>query len=103
MILPDTGVSYVPIRPSSSSSSAAVSSGRDDGLVIVLNVTAMRIDPVYSSFVNWSQLFYLGIIPVVLLVYFNTKIYQVSAAQSIEIYHMYHISYAPIVLGENKL
>ena len=35
----------------------------------------MRIDPVYSSFVNWSQLFVLGIIPVCLLVYFNAKIY----------------------------
>ncbi|TRY76222.1 hypothetical protein TCAL_14732 [Tigriopus californicus] len=40
-----------------------------------LNVTSMRIDPIYSSFVNWSQLIILGILPVCLLVYFNTKIY----------------------------
>ena len=25
-----------------------------------LNVTKMRVDPIYSSFVNWSQLFVLG-------------------------------------------
>lgn len=40
-----------------------------------LKVTSMRIDPIYSSFVNWSQLIILGILPVCLLVYFNTKIY----------------------------
>lgn len=28
--------------------------------MVKLNVTKMRIDPIYSSFVNWSQLFILG-------------------------------------------
>ena len=27
---------------------------------VQLNVTKMRVDPIYSSFVNWSQLFILG-------------------------------------------
>ena len=27
---------------------------------VVLNVTKMRVDPIYSSFVNWSTLFVLG-------------------------------------------
>lgn len=44
---------------------------------VELSVTRMRVDPIYSSFVNWSQLFSLGIVPVCLLVYFNSKIYQV--------------------------
>jgi len=48
------------------------------GYEVVLNVTAMRVDPVYSSFVNWSQLFSLGVLPVCLLAYFNAKIYQVN-------------------------
>lgn len=42
---------------------------------VELNVTSMRVDPIYSTFVNWSQLFILGIVPVCLLVYFNFKIY----------------------------
>ncbi len=47
------------------------------GYTIKLNMTDMRTDPVYSSFMNSSQLIVLGIIPVCLLVYFNYKIYQV--------------------------
>ncbi len=45
---------------------------------VQLEVTNMRVDPIYSSFVNWSQLVTLGIAPVCLLVYFNYKIYQVT-------------------------
>jgi len=43
--------------------------------VVVLDVTAMRMDPTYSVYVNWSQSIVLGFAPVVLLVYFNSKIY----------------------------
>ena len=50
--------------------------GEGAGFKVFLNVTEMRIHPIYSSYVNWSQLIYLGVVPVFLLVYFNTKIYQ---------------------------
>ncbi len=40
-----------------------------------LNVTELRINPSYSIYVNWSQTLVLGLIPAILLIYFNTKIY----------------------------
>ena len=39
--------------------------------------TEMRTAPIYTTYSNWSRLIVLGIIPFVLLVYLNTKIYQV--------------------------
>ena len=42
---------------------------------IQLNVTELRVNPSYSTYVNWSQSIILGFIPAVLLMYFNTKIY----------------------------
>ena len=41
----------------------------------MLNVTEMRINGVYMTYVNWSQSIVLGFIPAVMLMYFNTKIY----------------------------
>ena len=49
-----------------------------DGLNVTsvqLNVTALRIHPTYSAYVNWSQSIVLGFLPAVMLMYFNTKIY----------------------------
>ena len=40
-----------------------------------LNVTELRINPIYSTYVNWSQSIVLGFVPAVLLIYFNTKIW----------------------------
>ncbi len=42
---------------------------------VELAVTALRINPNYSVYVNWSQSIVLGFAPAVLLMYFNTKIY----------------------------
>ena len=42
---------------------------------VMLNVTEMRINAVYMTYVNWSQSIVLGFIPAVMLMYFNTKIY----------------------------
>lgn len=42
---------------------------------VELAVTALRINPTYSVYVNWSQSIVLGFFPAVLLMYFNTKIY----------------------------
>ena len=39
--------------------------------------TDLRTHPIYTAYFNWSRLIVLGIIPFVLLVYLNTKIYQV--------------------------
>ena len=39
--------------------------------------TDLRTHPIYTAYFNWSRLVVLGIIPFVLLVYLNTKIYQV--------------------------
>ena len=41
----------------------------------MLNVTEMRINGVYMTYVNWSQSIVLGFVPAVMLMYFNTKIY----------------------------
>lgn len=38
--------------------------------------TDLRTHPIYTAYFNWSRLVVLGIIPFVLLVYLNTKIYQ---------------------------
>ena len=44
--------------------------------------TEMRTAPIYTTYSNWSRLIVLGIIPFVLLVYLNTKIYQVHNSLS---------------------
>ena len=42
-----------------------------------LMVTELRLDPAYAIYYNnWTRLAVLGIIPVVMLVFFNAKIYQ---------------------------
>ena len=41
----------------------------------VLVVSEFRKDPVYSMYTNWSRLIVLGIIPFLLLLFFNSKIY----------------------------
>lgn len=41
-----------------------------------ITLTPMRTHPVYSSYNSWSRLFVLGIIPFMLLVFFNAKIYR---------------------------
>ena len=43
---------------------------------VKLQVAALRTDPIYSAYNNWSRLIILGIIPFTLLVFFNTKIYK---------------------------
>ena len=42
---------------------------------VSLEVAEMRTHPVYTVYNNWSRLLVLGIIPFLLLVFFNTKIY----------------------------
>ena len=44
--------------------------------VAELHVAELRTHPAYSAYHNWSRLIILGIIPFVLLVFFNTKIYR---------------------------
>ena len=44
--------------------------------VVDLEVAALRTDPIYSAYNNWSRLIVLGIFPFTLLVFFNTKIYK---------------------------
>ena len=41
-----------------------------------LQVAELRTHPAYSAYNNWSRLLILGIIPCLLLVFFNTKIYK---------------------------
>ncbi len=41
----------------------------------MLEVAELRTHPVYSAYNNWSRLLVLGIFPFILLVFFNTKIY----------------------------
>ena len=41
----------------------------------VLVVSEFRKDPVYSMYNNWSRLIVLGIIPFLLLLFFDSKIY----------------------------
>jgi hypothetical protein len=41
-----------------------------------LEPTAMRTAPLYTMYFNWSRLIVLGIIPFVMLVYLNAKIYK---------------------------
>ena len=43
---------------------------------VELQVAALRTHPIYSAYNNWSRLIVLGIIPFLLLVFFNTKIYE---------------------------
>ena len=47
----------------------------DNATHVALNVTEFRINPIYSTYVNWSQSIVLGFVPAVMLIYFNTKIY----------------------------
>ena len=42
-----------------------------------LEPTEMRTAPIYTMYFNWSRLIVLGIIPFVLLVYLNARIYKV--------------------------
>jgi len=41
-----------------------------------LEPTEMRTAPIYTMYFNWSRLIVLGIIPFVMLVYLNAKIYK---------------------------
>ncbi|XP_040563468.1 FMRFamide receptor [Lepeophtheirus salmonis] len=41
-----------------------------------IGVTKMRLSPAYSTYITLSEFFVLGVIPVLLLVYFNGKIYR---------------------------
>jgi len=41
-----------------------------------LEPTEMRTAPLYTMYFNWSRLIVLGIIPFVMLVYLNAKIYK---------------------------
>jgi hypothetical protein len=41
-----------------------------------LEPTTMRTAPMYTMYFNWSRLIVLGIIPFVMLVYLNAKIYK---------------------------
>ena len=43
---------------------------------VELQVAALRTHPIYSAYNNWSRLIVLGILPFLLLVFFNTKIYE---------------------------
>ena len=45
------------------------------GYSVHLNVTEFRTDPTYSIFFNWFRCISIGVIPFILLVYFNTQIY----------------------------
>ena len=45
-------------------------------------VNEMRTDPWYSLYVNWSRLVVLGLVPFVLLVFFNWKIFNVGLAST---------------------
>lgn len=45
--------------------------------------TPLRTHPAYTAYYNWSRLIVLGIIPFVLLVYLNTKIYQVLICRKV--------------------
>ena len=48
----------------------------DDGGSSSIDITALRKNPDYVIYYhNWARLAVLGIIPFVMLVYFNTKIY----------------------------
>lgn len=44
--------------------------------IIALEPTEMRSNPIYTSYLNWSRLIVLGIIPFVLLVFLNASIYK---------------------------
>ena len=46
--------------------------------IIALEPTEMRSNPIYTSYLNWSRLIVLGIIPFVLLVFLNASIYKVK-------------------------
>ena len=41
-----------------------------------LEVAELRTHPTYTAYHNWSRLLVLGVVPFVLLVFFNTKIYK---------------------------
>ena len=42
---------------------------------VALNITEFRTDPMYSINFNWFRFIAIGVIPFLLLVYFNTQIY----------------------------
>merc|ERR1719458_1043172 len=87
----EANVEYRPLR--ASSAAAAAVSGENNSIAMVpvggedvhvvtryevfLEVAEMRTHPVYTVYNNWSRLLVLGIIPFLLLVFFNTKIHNV--------------------------
>ena len=42
---------------------------------VTLNITEFRKDPMYSINFNWFRFIAIGVVPFLLLVYFNTQIY----------------------------
>lgn len=40
-----------------------------------IGVAPLRRNPIYSAYVNWSRLLFLGVVPLALIVFFNSKIY----------------------------
>ena len=60
-----------------------------------IEVTPLRKDPDYAIYYNnWARLAVLGIVPFLLLVYFNTKIYkdiQVGYSLTVLLFHLYSL------------
>ena len=42
---------------------------------VILNITEFRMDPNYSIYFNWTRFVILGVIPFILLIFFNAQIY----------------------------
>ena len=42
---------------------------------VILNITEFRMDPNYSIYFHWTRFVILGVIPFILLIFFNAQIY----------------------------
>jgi hypothetical protein len=42
---------------------------------VILNITEFRMDPNYSIYFNWTRFVILGVVPFILLIFFNAQIY----------------------------
>jgi hypothetical protein len=50
-------------------------SAADSQVSMLPNVTEYRMDPNYSIYFNWTRFVILGVIPFILLIFFNAQIY----------------------------
>ena len=71
----------------------------DDGKIL-LRVSSMRKDPLYSAISKWTRLFILGLFPFCIILYLNFKIYMKLSQRATDRRSSYENGRLPTTIGD---